>query len=82
MGRLTFYSYDDRGQLRTLTLPDPDGAGPLTAPVYAYSYDAAHRLWTQTDPLGNVTTYEHDKLGRLTKVTRADPDAPARRPPR
>ena len=55
-----------------MTLPDPDGVGSLSAPVYAY--DAVGSLTTKTDPLGNVTTTAYDNLQRRTSVTQPDPE--------
>ena len=42
------------------TLPDPDGAGLLQAPVLNYVYDAAGQLVQETDASGGVTQYATD----------------------
>ncbi|MFT3920971.1 MAG: RHS repeat protein [Myxococcales bacterium] len=57
-----------------MTLPDPDGSGSLTSPVFYYTYNGNGQLVTETDPLGHVTTYAYDSRGRQTSVTSPDPD--------
>ncbi len=57
-----------------MTQPDPDGAGPLTAPQTNYVYDADSQLTSVSDPLSRVTSYEYDHLGRLKRVIQPDPD--------
>jgi uncharacterized protein RhaS with RHS repeats len=37
--------------------PDPDGAGPLVAPVTTYEYDVDNNLVKITGPGGRVTRY-------------------------
>ncbi len=75
LGRQTTYVVNaTNGNTTSMTQPDPDGAGPLAAPVTSYTYDAAGNLLTETDPLGNVTTYLYDSLDRVTRETGADPD--------
>jgi RHS repeat-associated protein len=71
LSRQTTYAYNDVNQLTTTTLPDPDGAGSQTSPVYTYTYYADGRLKTTTDPLSNVTTNTYDVMGRLVLVTDA-----------
>ncbi len=75
LGRQTTYVVSaTNGNTTSMTQPDPDGAGPLTAPVTSYTYDTSGNLLTETDPLGNVTTYAYDSLDRVTSETGADPD--------
>jgi hypothetical protein len=38
-----------------VSYPEPDGAGPQSAPVTTYVYDAAGQLEESTDALGSVT---------------------------
>jgi RHS repeat-associated protein len=53
----------------TVTSPDPDGTGALTAHVTVTDLDPARGLPTKiTDPAGNVTSGTYDALGRLTAV--------------
>jgi RHS repeat-associated protein len=74
-GQRTTYNYDAVGRLTRITQPDPDGAGPLPAPVTVFSYDLAGNLLSSTDALGHVVSREYDALGRLTKVTDASGSA-------
>ena len=71
-GFTTTTAYDAAGQVTSTTLPDPDGAGPLTSSVISYSYDSIGRTTSVTDSLGNVTTYAYDALHRLTSETDAE----------
>jgi RHS repeat-associated protein len=74
LGRTTTYAYDSNGNLTSITRPDPDGAGPLTAPVTGFTYTADGLVGSTTDPLGRVTLYAYDALDRLTQVTYPDGD--------
>jgi YD repeat-containing protein len=62
------------GHLTKITLPDPDGSGSQTSPVYAFEYDQNNRLTKETDPLGRVTSYAYSDRGELLTVTRPDHD--------
>jgi RHS repeat-associated protein len=75
---VTTSAYDDANHLIQVTRPDPDGAGPLEAPVIKYTYDDAGNRVTLIDPLGNcsgcnaaahTTTYAYDQNNRLASVT-------------
>jgi RHS repeat-associated protein len=70
-GNQTTYQYDAMNRLLKTTQPDPDGAGPLAAPVTTSTYDAAGNLVAQTDALDHTTRYAYDPLGRLIKTTDA-----------
>jgi YD repeat-containing protein len=48
-GRTVSYGYTG-GNLTSVTLPDPDGAGPLAAPVTTFTYDGGGRLASEVDP--------------------------------
>jgi len=67
LGNTTTWTYDTYGRPLTMTLPDPDGAGPLPAPIYHYAYDSDERLITLTNPDGTTehVTYDSDDR-RLT----------------
>jgi YD repeat-containing protein len=57
-----------------VTAPDPDGGGPLAAPVTSYSYDGNGNVLTRTDANNHQTTYAYDGLSRLVSETGPDPD--------
>lgn len=61
----TQYTYDPTGLLKTVT--QPDGS------MLTYGYDAAHRLTSVTDRLGNKVTYTLDNMGNRTNEKAADP---------
>ncbi|MHB8974460.1 MAG: RHS repeat-associated core domain-containing protein [Pirellulaceae bacterium] len=72
-GRTATLAYDANGRLTSITQPDPDGSGSLTAPVTSLSYDATtHRLTTATNPLSQSTTFAYGTHGRLTTITHPD----------
>ncbi|MGV8973118.1 MAG: RHS repeat domain-containing protein [Rhodoglobus sp.] len=53
----------------TVTAPDPDGTGPVTASVTSVTLNPAWGTPTKvTDPNGKVTTGTRDALGRTTAV--------------
>ena len=61
------------GNLTGYTLTDPDGAGPLTAPAFAFSYAAAGKLSTRTDAAAYTTSYAFGASdGRLRTITHPD----------
>jgi RHS repeat-associated protein len=64
----TSYTYWESNQLKTVTAPDPDGAGPALTPVTQYTYDGTGHLATRTDANQNVTLYGYDDAGELTSV--------------
>ena len=70
----TSYVYDDANRVLMETAPDPDGAGPLTAPVTSYTYDNVGNKLTETDPRGNQATFAYDSANRLVSETGPDPD--------
>ncbi len=67
----TEYLYDVLDRLKRITESDPDGAGPLTAPVSQYTYDPDGNLLTVTDPVGHVSSRTYDQAGRV--ATTLDP---------
>ena len=74
LNRTTSFTYDNANRLLTETAPDPDGAGPLAAPVTTYTYDNVGNKLTETDPRGNTTTFAYDSVNRLVSETGPDPD--------
>jgi RHS repeat-associated protein len=61
----TSYSYWPTGLLKEVTLPDSS--------TVTYIYDAAHRLTTITDGLGNYVSYTLDAMGNRTAEKSYDP---------
>ncbi|MFL5962076.1 MAG: DUF6531 domain-containing protein [Gaiellaceae bacterium] len=72
-GRTVSYGYTS-GHLSSVTLPDPDDAGPLTAPVTTYGYDGAGRLAAEVDPNNHtvVTNVYDPASGRVSQQTDAN----------
>jgi RHS repeat-associated protein len=81
---VTTWAYDDAGRLASELKPDPDGAGPQTAPLTTHTYDPNGNLLTTVDPNGNATadpndgktTYGYDGANRLTSIDYSDPGTP------
>jgi RHS repeat-associated protein len=73
LGDETTFEYNGRGWLTTETRPDPDGAGPLSAPVVDYTYDATGNV-TQTGEPNYINTegvwFEYDAVGNKTLEVR------------
>ncbi|QHT59374.1 PKD domain-containing protein [Paenibacillus lycopersici] len=63
-GNTIQYSYDDAGNLKTLTYPD--------GKTVSYDYDSAYRLIQVTDWSGRKTRYGYDANGRLAMTSRPD----------
>ena len=88
-GRITVDAYDAQGRLRQETYPDPDGSGPLPAPITRYEYDAAGNLHkrmevidaTTTPPVTRDTVYDYDTWHRTIRETLPDPDGTGPIPP-
>lgn len=72
LGNVTSYTYDKLGRVLTATLPDPDGAGPLSAPISTSSYDTLGQLISYTGFNGGITTTVYDGLGQVTSMTYPD----------
>ena len=53
----------------TVTAPDPDGGGPLVAPVTGYTYDPVGNRLTRTDAKNHVTTWAYDGMNRVASMT-------------
>ena len=67
-GNRTEFVYDSLNRLTQITEPDPDDAGPLTAPVTSFTYDERGNLATTTDARDNVTTNQYDSMNRLART--------------
>lgn len=73
-GKRTLFSYDNVGNLRFVTTPDPDpaGTGPGKDPyITEYQYDHRNRLKKVIAPDGGETTREYDGNGNLHTLTNA-----------
>jgi len=88
---ITATEYDHRGLQTKVTLRDPDGEGPLHAPVTINTYDLVGTLIETRrvvgeldgptgpegdDPEDLITSYEYDQVGRNVAVHSPNPDAP------
>jgi RHS repeat-associated protein len=69
LNRAVNRTFDAADRLTSITLPDPDGGGPLGNPVIGFGYDNADRLTSLTDPLNNTTSWTLDAAGRVTGDT-------------
>ncbi len=67
-GAISLYEYDHLGRITKQTEPDPDDAGPLTAPVTQFKYDASG-LERIIDPLLHDTLFNRDERGRVKTIT-------------
>jgi YD repeat-containing protein len=77
--KVTTYVNNSRGQVTSITLPDPDGAGSLTSPVTTIAYDSLGRPVTLTNPDSTTQTFTYstadqlltstDELSRVTTYT-------------
>lgn len=70
----TAYTHDAQGRILTVTAPDPDGGGPLAAPVTTYTYDGAGNQLMRTDANNRTTTVAYDAISRRISETGPDPD--------
>jgi len=68
-GRTTTLAYDGSGRLTSITQPDPDGGGELSAPVFEFGYNAANRLTSLTDANDKTTSFAYDFAGTLQTIT-------------
>ena len=71
-GSTVAYTYNNAGQVLTITADDPDGSGPLSAPVTSISYDALGRAIQQTAADGSVSSTSYDDAGHVVSVTDAE----------
>lgn len=81
----TEYTYNQRGDLATLTYPDPDGTGPRLSQVVTYGYGSSdpstanspgiylttEQMYAGVQPA--TTTYKYDDAGRMEALIPANP---------
>ncbi len=68
-GFTTTYAYNSEGLPTSITAPDPDGAGALSAPVTGLAYDADGRLVTVTNSDSSTITFTYNTADQiLTQV--------------
>ena len=68
-GYTTTYVYNSRGLPTSITQPDPDGSGSLTAPITSLAYDSNGRLVTLTNPDASTRTFTYNTANQtLTSV--------------
>ncbi len=67
-GQTTSYEYNFYDRLLEMEQPDPDGPGPLAAPVTSFNYDPHGRLESKIEPLG-TTIYQYDLASNLASIT-------------
>jgi len=72
LGRVTSYTYDLFGRVKTKTRPDPDGTGALTAPQWSYSYDRNGEMLETTDPTGAKVSSTYNDLGYQDTETKSE----------
>lgn len=70
-GAKTTFFYDANSNLIKQIEPRGNVGGGVVPDDYAttFTYDAAGRMLTETDPLGHVTTHAHDAVGNELTVT-------------
>ena len=69
LGNQTTYAYNAIDLVTSVTAPDPDGAGPLTAPLTWYGYDCFRRLTSVSQPGGGTLSYTYDAAGNVLSLT-------------
>ncbi|MFV1966224.1 MAG: hypothetical protein ACC628_12440 [Pirellulaceae bacterium] len=58
-------SHNTDGTVSSITIPDPDGTGPLSAAVTSFSYDTKDRLTTITYPDTKTRTFTYDSADNV-----------------
>ena len=71
LGRTTTYTYDNYGNVTSVSVP----IGPDTFATTKYTYNSFGEVLTTTDPLGNVTNNSYDAHGNLLTVTSPPPNS-------
>jgi len=69
LDRLTHNDYGPANRLTDVTLPDPDGTGPLASPHIHYAYDRVGNQTSRTDARGKVWSTIYDAANRVVQTT-------------
>ena len=64
-GFATSIVYNSRGLPTIVTDPDPDGVGPLAAPVTGLAYDSLSRLSTVTNPDNSTQSFTYNSADQI-----------------
>jgi YD repeat-containing protein len=73
IGAVTTFGYDPAGRLTSRVDPRGNEPGGVASDFrWLFTYDAAGRQKTVTDPIGRVTTTNYDQLGRVLSTVRPD----------
>jgi YD repeat-containing protein len=56
-------------RVTSVTAPDPDGSGPLTASVTTTAYTIYSQVASTTDALNGVTSFQYDVAGNQIRLT-------------
>lgn len=79
---ITHFCYDLAGDLVSVTPPRANlgtvNCSTVNGFMTRYTYDAAHRLKTERDPLAHGPNYGYDADGNLTSITNASGDPTTR----
>ena len=68
-GYVTSYTVNSRGLPTSITTPDPDGTGPLSAAVTSFAYDSYGRVTTLTNPDSTTRTFGYNTADMCTSET-------------
>ena len=68
-GRAVDFVFDAANRVTRTTLPDPDGANGLPAPVVAYGFDLSGNMTRVTNPVGDFVGYVYGDDNELLSVT-------------
>ena len=69
LGYVTSYTVNSRGLPTSVTTPDPDGTGPLSAAVTSFAYDSYGRMTTITNPDSTTRTFSYNMADMRTGET-------------
>jgi YD repeat-containing protein len=70
LGQTTTYQYDAVGNQTLVTLPDPDGTGPLVSSFTASAYDSLGQLVAQWNAENETTLFGYNARGKKSNRPR------------